>query len=306
MKALSTLVAESTPSVSFIDVTRYSRLLRAQRRAFCVRAFYKNNDSYTIVRRLYRTHFNLTSLKHVPSVNLIKHWVCKFEETGNTMPDKSSGRKRTSRTGMNVDRVHQSVTDDPRQSLRLRAASLNLNKSTVHRILSKDLHFHPYKIVIVQEMKPDDPSKRVEFCRTMKNSFRSFNNIWFSDESNFTSTQDGATSHVTNQSLAALHDLFPGRVISRRGDINWPPRSPDLTPADFFLWGYLKSKVYNPLQPNLSVLKQRITEEINSIPRAMLKRVIENFSSRLNECEQVNGAHLQTVVFHKKTSRTAL
>lgn len=32
--------------------------------------------------------------------------------------------------------------------------------------------------------------------------------------------QDGATSHVTNDLLAALHDLFPGRVISRRGDIN--------------------------------------------------------------------------------------
>lgn len=354
-------------------------------RAFCVRAFYKNNDSYTVVRRLYRTHFNLTSLKHVPSANLIKHWVCKFEETGNTMPDKSSGRKRTSRTSMNVDRVRQSVMDDPRQSLRLRAASLNLNKSTVHRIISKDLHFHPYKIVIVQEMTPDDPDKRVEFCRIMKNRFRSFNNIWFSDESNFhinghvnkqncrywasenplelhqkplhspkvivwaaissqgiigpyffeddrgrTQTvnsdrychmirtflatemqnqdgynrntffqQDGATSHVTNDSLAALHDLFPGRVISRRGDINWPPRSPDLTPADFFLWGYLKSKVYNPLPSNLNVLKQRITEEINSIPRALLQRVIENFSSRLNECEEANGAHLQTVVFHK-------
>lgn len=102
---------------------------------------------------------------------------------------------------MNVDRVRESVMDDPRQSLRLRAASLNLNKSTVHRIISKDLHF--------------------------------------------------------------------------------------------------QSKVYNPLPPNLNVLKQRITEEINAIPRAMLQRVIENFSSRLNECEQANGAHLQSVVFHK-------
>ncbi|KAJ0169743.1 hypothetical protein K1T71_014349 [Dendrolimus kikuchii] len=72
-------------------------------RAFCVRAFYKNNDSYTVVRRHTSPHFNLKSLRHVPSANLIKHWVCKFEETGNTMPDQSSGRKRTSRTSMNVD-----------------------------------------------------------------------------------------------------------------------------------------------------------------------------------------------------------
>ncbi|CAH2101344.1 unnamed protein product [Euphydryas editha] len=97
---------------------------------------------------------------------------------------------------------------------------------------------------------------------------------------------DRATSHVTNDSFAALHDLFTRRVVSHRGDINWPPRSPDLTPADFFLWGYSKSKVYNPLPPNLNVLKQ-ITKEINSIQRAMLQRAIQNFSSRLNQCEQV-------------------
>ncbi|KAK9888203.1 hypothetical protein WA026_000472 [Henosepilachna vigintioctopunctata] len=72
----------------------------------------------------------------------------------------------------------------PQQSLRLCAASLNLNKYMVHRIISKDLHLHPHKIVFVQKMKPDEPDKRVEFCRTMKNRLRSFNNIWFSDESN--------------------------------------------------------------------------------------------------------------------------
>lgn len=85
---------------------------------------------------------------------------------------------------MNVGRVRQSVMDDPRQSLRSRAASLNLNKSTIHRIIPKDLHFDPYKIVIVQKMKPDDRDKRGEFCRTVKNRLRSFNNIWFSDQFN--------------------------------------------------------------------------------------------------------------------------
>ncbi|CAF4946631.1 unnamed protein product [Pieris macdunnoughi] len=193
--------------------------------------------------------------------------------------------------------------DDPRPSLRLRAAPLNLNKSTVHRIISNDLHFHPYKIVIVQEMKPDDPDKRVEFCRTMKNRFRSFNNIWFSDESNF-----HINGHVYKQNCRYWASCIRSPCNRQKNakpeglqpqHINWPTRSPDLTPADFFLWGYQKSKVYNPLPPNLNVLKQRITEEINSIPRAMLQRVIEKFSSRLNKCEQMNGAHLQTVVFHK-------
>ena len=37
-----------------------------------------------------------------------------------------------------------------------------------------------------------------------------------------------------------LNDQFPERWIGRGGPISWPPRSPDLTPLDFFFWGYVK------------------------------------------------------------------
>jgi len=52
--------------------------------------------------------------------------------------------------------------------------------------------------------------------------------------------QDGATVHVTDRNLDTL-----SRVISRRPicSIDWPARSPDLSPLDFCLWGYLKSKI---------------------------------------------------------------
>jgi len=49
-----------------------------------------------------------------------------------------------------------------------------------------------------------------------------------------------ATVHTAVISIAALRRLFPQRVISRFGDLPWPPRSPDLTAPDFFLWGCLK------------------------------------------------------------------
>ncbi len=44
----------------------------------------------------------------------------------------------------------------------------------------------------------------------------------------------------------------------------WPPRSPDLNPCDFSLWGGLKSKVYEPKPKNLEELKQNITREIKN------------------------------------------
>jgi len=55
--------------------------------------------------------------------------------------------------------------------------------------------------------------------------------------------QDGTTAHTAVISIAALHHLFPQRVISRFGDVPWPPRSPDLSAPDIFVWGYLKSKL---------------------------------------------------------------
>ncbi|GFW32380.1 uncharacterized protein TNCV_675391 [Trichonephila clavipes] len=56
--------------------------------------------------------------------------------------------------------------------------------------------------------------------------------------------QDGATCHTARATIDLLKDTFGDRLISRYGPVNWPPRSCDLTPLDYFLWGYLNSLVY--------------------------------------------------------------
>ena len=56
--------------------------------------------------------------------------------------------------------------------------------------------------------------------------------------------QDGATCHSAKETLKLLQETFEDRIISRGCDFPWPPRSPDLSPPDFFLWGYLKERVY--------------------------------------------------------------
>jgi hypothetical protein len=42
-------------------------------------------------------------------------------------------------------------------------------------------------------------------------------------------------------SMKLLNEIFGECVIFRN---LWPPRSPDLTPPDFYLWGAAKSAVY--------------------------------------------------------------
>jgi hypothetical protein len=54
----------------------------------------------------------------------------------------------------------------------------------------------------------------------------------------------------------------------------WLPWSPDLTPCDFFLWGYVKDRVYLPPLPiNLPKLKSSIVAAVHSITPDMLDRV---------------------------------
>ncbi|GFY22000.1 uncharacterized protein TNCV_3296441 [Trichonephila clavipes] len=53
--------------------------------------------------------------------------------------------------------------------------------------------------------------------------------------------QDGAACHTVRATIDLLKDTFGDRLISRFGPVNWPPRSCNLTPLDYFMWGYVKS-----------------------------------------------------------------
>ena len=91
--------------------------------------------------------------------------------------------------------------------------------------------------------------------------------------------------------------MFPSRLVSLRGDIGWPARSPDLTPCDIFLWGYLKAEVYKHRPQTLKALKDAIREEVAAIPPEMTNKVMENFRERLRQCIANNGRYLSEVIF---------
>jgi hypothetical protein len=110
--------------------------------------------------------------------------------------------------------------------------------------------------------------------------------------------QDGATSHTARVSMDAVQLLFHNHLISRNGDIPWPPRSQDLSACDFFLRGLLKSKVYIHRPHNIEELKERIREKIAGINLEMLRRVMGNMR-RLEECLRRDGGHLEDIISKK-------
>ena len=87
---------------------------------------------------------------------------------------------------------------------------------------------------------------------------------------------------------------FNDRWIGRFGPIEWPARSCDLTVADFFLWGYLKDRVYRTPVNSTDELKRRIREEFERIPQWMIERAARSVQDRLEMVVQNNGGHIVT------------
>ncbi|GFV20104.1 hypothetical protein TNCV_4194031 [Trichonephila clavipes] len=109
--------------------------------------------------------------------------------------------------------------------------------------------------------------------------------------------QDGATCHTARATIDLLKDTFGDRLISRFGPVNWPPRSCDLTPLDYFLWGYVKSLVYADKPQTLDHLEDNIRRVIADIRPQMLEKVIENWTSRLDYIRASRGSPKPEIIF---------
>ena len=89
-----------------------------------------------------------------------------------------------------------------------------------------------------------------ERYRAMLNEFL-FPKIEENDMDDIWLQQGGTTSHTSSVTIDLLRTIFENRIISRNSDVNWPPRSCDLTPLDYFLWGAVKDKCYANIQRRL-------------------------------------------------------
>lgn len=108
---------------------------------------------------------------------------------------------------------------------------------------------------------------------------------------------DGAPQHYTLAVRNFLNRNY-NVWIGRGGPVTWPPRSPDLTPLDFYLWGALKNKIYKDQIGNVNMLKNRIREEINFLNNDphVFEQIRLNFIRRCQLCIHNNGGHFENVI----------
>ncbi|GFT81322.1 transposable element Tc3 transposase [Trichonephila clavipes] len=130
------------------------------------------------------------------------------------------------------------------------------------------------------------PFNHWALCDTYGHGSRVGKELWFQ--------QDGATCHTARATIDLLKDTFGDRLISRFGPVNWPPRSWDLTPLDYFLWGYVKSLVYVDKPQTLDYLEDNIRRVIADIWPQMLEK-----SSKIGRPDWTTSEPVVAVLWQK-------
>lgn len=105
--------------------------------------------------------------------------------------------------------------------------------------------------------------------------------------------QDGAPAHYAALVRQYLDLVFPNRWIGRLGPMQWPARSPDLTPLDFFLWGFLKDKVFRTIPLTIQEMENRILDNCRIPDADMFERVRKSFEARLFLCMHEEGKQFE-------------
>ena len=98
--------------------------------------------------------------------------------------------------------------------------------------------------------------------------------------------QDGAPPHTLVMVRNLLVEMFQDSVIALHHYPEWLARSPDLTPCDFFLWGYMKNKVFSTPPATVEVLRERIQQEFDELRRnrAMMRRAVRHMEKHATIC----------------------
>ncbi|GBO39511.1 hypothetical protein AVEN_90541-1 [Araneus ventricosus] len=181
-----------------------------------------------------------------------------MRESGNVHPVGGLGRPKLHSTDEEID-ILVYFCSHPHSGVLKAASEMNVPPTTVWRMLKQN-KWHPFSIQVLTH-------------------------VWFQ--------QDGSPAHHTIVVKQWLNNEFPEKWIGLHVPVEFPPRSPDLTPMDFYLWGRLRIDVYLSHPLNKAELQQRIQDDCREITEQELDRVHRSFIRRMYLCIGMDGKHFE-------------
>ena len=114
-----------------------------EQRWIILEIYFQNKDNWAEIARKCRSKFGRSEAPTAPG---IRKFINKVRETGFIVDAPTRQRARTLRTPENIDAVAASVRENPSTSTRHRSQELNISRTSLSRILRKDLGMTPYKV----------------------------------------------------------------------------------------------------------------------------------------------------------------
>jgi len=106
---------------------------------------------------------------------------------------------------------------------------------------------------------------------------------------NYVWQQDSAPGHkakvVQDWCRTSLSNFWPWKL--------WPPSSPDCSPLDYGIWGYIKSRACSTPHPNIDSLKASVEEEWATMSNDYVIKVCKAFRPRIEAMIAANGGHFE-------------
>lgn len=101
--------------------------------------------------------------------------------------------------------------------------------------------------------------------------------------------------HYANFVRDLFNEQFPNRWIGRRGSVEWPARSPGLTPMDLFFWGVVNDSVFEKKPTTVNEMMNLVREACDAIDtdKELCRRVCRSVESRLQQCADKEGDHFE-------------
>jgi hypothetical protein len=109
---------------------------------------------------------------------------------------------------------------------------------------------------------------------------------------------DGVPAHFSRAVRDVLNNTYHDRWIGRGEPTAWPPRSPDLNPLDFYLWGHLKTIVYATLVDCEETLHYLILDAPQTIRNylGIFERMRRSIMRRVEACIESHGEHFEHLI----------
>ena len=196
-----------------------------EQRIFIVE-FYFKTLSCNDVRNLFSNKYGTVN---PPSNDTIWNVVRKFKETG-SVKNREKNRTKSVLNEDCIQEIRDKIIDDPHTSIRKLSSQMNISYGSTRNALRKTLQYHPYKINVIQELKPADYPKRLNYSNWFLSFFERYKEIldlvFFSDEayfhlSGYVNSQNFRTWAPENPHQFVESPLFPQKIgvwcaVSRR------------------------------------------------------------------------------------------